>query len=226
VVDPDEVRAIIEKAAREIGRHSMMPATVSRAVSVAGFATHVDVVMDGDPTETPIQAANLQAVPLVQGARVMVIFDPPQGVYVVGMMGGFSIPIGRLTCATSIDDSAVQFGCVQTLTGGMREDSTKFLVLPLDGLWAITARVPWTGVDGVTFDLMVGDTIADVYTTTDIDGYALLATAAVPGLVADPVRVSTTSTITIVEDAGSHLAATYLAPFQQLDPCTDCGGNS
>ena len=59
---------------------SLMPGTV------ASVGATVDVVMDGDADGVVVQAAPLFA-DLSVADRVMVLFDPPRGVFVVGTIG-------------------------------------------------------------------------------------------------------------------------------------------
>ncbi len=53
---------------------------------VSSVGATVDVVMDGDPDGVVVQAAPLFA-DLSVADRVMVLFDPPRGVFVVGTIG-------------------------------------------------------------------------------------------------------------------------------------------
>ncbi len=79
----DDVRTLIQAVdERSAPTAGLLPGTVG-AVYGAG---RLDVAMDGDPEDTTIQATSLFA-DVAPGDRVMVMFDPPRGVYAVGLIG-------------------------------------------------------------------------------------------------------------------------------------------
>ena len=86
-VSPEEVqllaREITDKVKREIPLHQFRSGTV-RSYD-AEFSRGVAVVhVDGDPSEDAISASNMAGTPLTIDQRVMLVFDPPSGVYVIG----------------------------------------------------------------------------------------------------------------------------------------------
>lgn len=75
----DDVRMLVQTVeARNPVAPKMLPGTVVSIDPGGGF---VSVVVDGDPVDSPIDASPLVAN-LMSGDRVMVTFDPPNGVYV------------------------------------------------------------------------------------------------------------------------------------------------
>ena len=79
----DDVRTIVQAVGdREQARPLLLPGSVGQ-VSGTGL---VEVVMDSDPDGTSIEATCLFA-DVGEGDRVMVLFDPPRGVFVVGLVG-------------------------------------------------------------------------------------------------------------------------------------------
>jgi hypothetical protein len=83
-MQPEDMRLIVQTVeARGVQTPSLLPATV------VGFETGASVVslaMDGDPADSIVEALPLFS-DFSNGDRVMVMFDPPQGVYVVGRIG-------------------------------------------------------------------------------------------------------------------------------------------
>jgi hypothetical protein len=81
-MNADQVQALVQAVeSRPQPSVKLMPGTIAAmGTGVAG------VVMDGDPDGTSLDASLLFA-DVGEGDRVMVLFDPPQGVYVVGTIG-------------------------------------------------------------------------------------------------------------------------------------------
>lgn len=78
----DEVQWLVQAVeSRPQPSVKLMPGTIA----AMGVGT-AQVVMDGDPDGTGLDASLLFA-DVGSGDRVMVLFDPPQGVYVVGTIG-------------------------------------------------------------------------------------------------------------------------------------------
>lgn len=78
----DEVQWLVQAVeSRPQPSVKLMPGTIA----AMGVGT-AQVVMDGDPDGTALDASLLFA-DVGSGDRVMVLFDPPQGVYVVGTIG-------------------------------------------------------------------------------------------------------------------------------------------
>lgn len=224
-VDSNEVRALVDKVKAELPGHTWTSGTITRAVSDAGFASVVELVLDGDATETVIQATNLTAIPMVGGTRVKVVFDPPQGVYVLGVLTQNAVPVARLECSSTLNDSlGVVFGCIRSLAGGMDQSGLSSLIVPLSGIYSTTARVGYTGTGGL-ISLLAGTDIIDQVEVPTGSGSVLLASAAFPVLASVAIAVQFPLGITPQEVSGTHLAAHYVTAYNQIEDCPDCGGN-
>jgi hypothetical protein len=82
-VNLEDVRAIVQAVDdRSAAQPLLLPGTVA---SVFGSG-RLEVAMDGDPEDTAIEVTGLFA-DVAPGDRVMVMFDPPRGVYAVGLVG-------------------------------------------------------------------------------------------------------------------------------------------
>jgi hypothetical protein len=82
-VNLEDVRAIVQAVDdRSAAQPLLLPGTVA---SVFGSG-RLEVAMDGDPEDTAIEVTGLFA-DVAPGDRVMVMFDPPRGVYAVGLIG-------------------------------------------------------------------------------------------------------------------------------------------
>lgn len=82
------VRAVFDKVKRELPNPRLMPGTVVGYASSGASAT-ASVIMDGDETGDAVELSVIVPVALEVGDRVMVMFDPPQGAYVVGTLNTF-----------------------------------------------------------------------------------------------------------------------------------------
>jgi hypothetical protein len=106
-MNADQVQALVQAVeSRPQPSVTLMPGTIAAmGTGVAG------VVMDGDPDGTSLDASLLFA-DVGEGDRVMVLFDPPQGVYVVGTIGraheaGTVILRGDTAPGLQLDDETV-----------------------------------------------------------------------------------------------------------------------
>lgn len=84
------VRATVDKIRREYPGAKLQPATVIQFTRIDGEAT-ATVKFDGDGNDNPIQVTSILVADCVPGDRVMVLFDPPQGAYIIGVLS-FSQP--------------------------------------------------------------------------------------------------------------------------------------
>lgn len=75
----------------------LRPATVAGLDDETGWGSMLSVHVDGDPGGHTVQATNLTGITVAIGARVMVLFDPPSGVYVLGVMEPPAAPAGGST---------------------------------------------------------------------------------------------------------------------------------
>lgn len=217
--DPDLIRAIIDKVKAELPGHTWASGTVTRAVSDAGFSSVVELVLDGDQTGTVVQATNLTATPMTGGVRVKVVFDPPQGIYVLGVLSQNAVPVGRLECATGTSSGVVTWTGQRMMDGGMTSDNLR-LILPLNAKVAATARIAFSGGGGeaslVAYNSDGGGlSIVDQTFSADSEGRMLLATAACPVMAGGWLQVETGVTISTTTP-GTHFAAHYVATYQDL----------
>jgi len=110
----------------------------------------VDVVMDGDPDGVVVQAAPLFA-DLSVADRVMVLFDPPRGVFVVGTVGRAhqaGTVVLRLEYPSDfIDDDTVLVQGVANLQAGRRyRIQSEAIVSYVSGGVNTEQLVQWLGV--------------------------------------------------------------------------------
>lgn len=92
-------RAITDKVADELPVGQLIPGTVKEYGMGVGTAGPVAVVhVDGDdPPDHTIEVPVLTPVPLAEGTRVLVLFDPPEGSYVYGSLSAPSVNSERST---------------------------------------------------------------------------------------------------------------------------------
>ncbi len=116
----DDVRTLIQAVdERSAPTAGLLPGTVG-AVYGAG---RLDVAMDGDPEDTTIQATSLFA-DVAPGDRVMVMFDPPRGVYAVGLIG--RVQEAGMVVGLSEDVFDEEFTCDGTCTGSLSFPDIEF----------------------------------------------------------------------------------------------------
>lgn len=105
----DDVRTLVQAVdARTVAQPLLLPGTVGQ-VEGGGL---VEVVMDSDPDGTSIEASCLFA-DVGEGDRVMVLFDPPRGVYAVGLIGR-TVEAGQLVTVLTGSVSGVAYTSGQT----------------------------------------------------------------------------------------------------------------
>ena len=84
---------------------------------VSSVGATVDVVMDGDPDGVVVQAAPLFA-DLSVADRVMVLFDPPRGVFVVGTIGR-QTEAGTVVFFSGVEDEVIDDNTFDVSTGSV-----------------------------------------------------------------------------------------------------------
>lgn len=89
---PEDIRLIVQNVeARNPVTPLLLPATVANFSESTSIAT---LVVDGDPPDSTVEASVLIG-DLFIGDRVMVLFDKPSGVYVVGRITD-TAPVGHM----------------------------------------------------------------------------------------------------------------------------------
>lgn len=226
---PDRNRALLDEAARR-QRHELAPATVTRSVTATGFTSEVEVVMDADTSGLSIPVANLQAFPLAAGTRVMVAFDPPNGAYVYGIIGGTGpVPVGRFEKCQALNAGVITFNCVHILGGGMTAiDTYRALMMPVSAIVSITARVAFSvdvddtvtvalvaySANGVSSGAVDSERFDAVAGRPQTSGLAS-ATFPIPAQGYVQLELSTLgSTVSLIGLQTDHLAVHWVAPYQ------------
>lgn len=87
-------RAVVEKVQREVPGAKFRPGTIVDPNTGHGIAT---VRLFGDPPDTSVEVTNALGIPVGAGDGVIIVFDPPQGAYILGKQGGLAVvPSGRI----------------------------------------------------------------------------------------------------------------------------------
>lgn len=140
----DVVRAVYDKVVRELPRVQFAPGTVLNYDS-SERSDRAVVRLDGDPEADAVEVSSILTDSLAAGQRVLVVFDPPQGGYIIGTVSSQVRPFqtfhleGPVT-ATSSPQWPVEFST---------------------SLSRATARVSTVGSTDTTVDVQVdGTTIA------------------------------------------------------------------
>lgn len=156
---PDLVRATVDKVRREYPGAKLQPATVIQFTRVSGAAT-ATVRFDGDPPESSIEVTSILTADCSPGDRVMVMFDPPQGAYIIGVLAFNQPEGGGCCCFHLIGFTGSGF---PPLTGsGYLYVSGPDVVLD-----TITIAQSTVGLDDVTFRLYDG-TVDPIVTTSGV----------------------------------------------------------
>ena len=112
-MNADQVQALVQAVeSRPQPSVKLMPGTI--AAMGTGVA---EVVMDGDPDGTGLDASLLFS-DVSSGDRVMVLFDPPQGVYVVGTIGR-PTEAGTVVFFSGVEDEVIDDTTFDVTTGSV-----------------------------------------------------------------------------------------------------------
>jgi hypothetical protein len=112
-MNADQVQALVQAVeSRPQPSVKLMPGTI--AAMGTGVA---EVVMDGDPDGTGLDASLLFS-DVSSGDRVMVLFDPPQGVYVVGTIGR-PTEAGTVVFFSGVEDEIIDDNTFDVSTGSV-----------------------------------------------------------------------------------------------------------
>lgn len=104
-------RAITDKAASENHTNKLVPGTVLNTMTMAGRPwTYANVHIAGDPPDRVLQAPILTGLSLRPGDPVMVMFDPPEGAYVVSGPGPMARP--RIKLYRTTDQLGIPTGTI------------------------------------------------------------------------------------------------------------------
>lgn len=141
-MNSEDARAIKSEISRQQQGFTRQAATVVSYSPYSGRGGIATVHPDG-PNNTPIEAVNTTGVDLGPNDRVMLDFDPPAGVYVLGVItspevGGSCEPMaGR--CHATLDCSGYSYfpGTGDYLIGGTTIGATTGLFLPDSGVWHV-----------------------------------------------------------------------------------------
>jgi hypothetical protein len=96
-------RSIVDKAAAENQTGKYVPGTVANVWQSEGRPwAYASVHIAGDPPDRMLQAPILSGATLHPGDPVMVVFDPPEGAYVVSGLGPVARPRIKLFRATNL----------------------------------------------------------------------------------------------------------------------------
>jgi len=141
-------REITEKVRREVSQQQIRPATVAGVDDSTGWGSVVQVHLDGDPPDHTVPAQNMTGGSIPEGARVMVTFEPPAGIFVTGLSSpsGSALFVGESTPVDSnAPDTSVADLTTLTATGGWTYDSTvRGIVVPVSGEYSMSATVVFT----------------------------------------------------------------------------------
>jgi hypothetical protein len=106
-MNANEARLLVQALGdRPNVRPRVQPATVVETNFAAGTAV---LHMDGDPLGSIVEV-NALVAGFQQNDRVMVLFDPPRGAYIVGVIGGGANAGQLLGTASGIGIASVTFG--------------------------------------------------------------------------------------------------------------------
>lgn len=162
-LSPQDWKAILGEIDRRKQGHSFQSATVEgfTATERGGLAS---VLPDG--AEDPIEAVNITGVTLVPDDRVVLIYDPPAGVYVIGVLtaeedepapASACLPTIKLirTANTDYADGAPGIVSGFTFSAGSSEYASTFAIggggsyieVQTEGLYLITGNVFWEPSD-------------------------------------------------------------------------------
>lgn len=146
-------RAVVDKAAREIAVGQLIPATVITYEVATGFDGAVAMVhIDGDPPGSFRPVSVLIPYPLTRDDRVMILYDPPEGAYVWGLISPTTIHSARstMTCGTwsiTLGDNDSTWTMSNSYVFDSSAESTDVhLVGSLDGYDSATIRVFQNGM--------------------------------------------------------------------------------
>lgn len=174
-------REILDKVVREVAMMTMSPATVMDITYDSRQGRWATVHIDGDEASETRQMSIATSVELRPRDRVLVVFDPPHGGYVWGIIDGADIRCGvahfpfhdtgelgwdgydRLPLIPYDGTefvSAHSLSCGFDLVDGDDDGFPDSIVIPYDGTYGASAAVhvfdngtPYT--DGTVFDLEV-----------------------------------------------------------------------
>lgn len=150
----DDVRMIVQAVD---GRDRPSPLLLPGSVGQVGSGGVIEVVMDSDDEGSSIEARSLFA-DVAPGDRVMVLFDPPRGVYAVGLIGR-TVEAGQLVAYQRdvVEAEAYGTGSTQVLsysTGTVQWRAGRYydlrLSVSIDLDTVDTAAVTVTGQTEVT----------------------------------------------------------------------------
>lgn len=177
-------RAVVDKAAREIAVGKLIPATVVTYEVANGFTGAVAMVhIDGDPPGAFRPVSVLIPYPLTRNDRVMVLYDPPEGAYVWGLISPTAIHSSRSTmaCGTwsiTLGDNDSTWTMSNSYVFDSPAESTEVrMVGSLDGYDSATLRVFKNGIQVAStvvsgsFDAVVG--VASSWAAADELSYTL-----------------------------------------------------
>lgn len=140
-------RAITDKAAKELPSPKLIPATVLTYTSSGNTAAaSATVHIDSDPLDVSLQVSVLTTLVLKPGDRVMVLFDPPEGAYVLG---------------ASIS-SAIKYEAAFTWPGTPSTSASPPITAPFD--CTLTEIVATTGGAGPQYTISVAKDGTEVWT--------------------------------------------------------------
>lgn len=101
----DDVRTIVQAVDDRTPRQ---PLLLPGSVGQVGADGLLEVVMDSDPEGSSIEARSLFA-DVAEGDRVMVLFDPPRGVYAVGLVAR-TVEAGQMIAYHEDEELAAAYG--------------------------------------------------------------------------------------------------------------------
>lgn len=103
VVDLEDVNTLVQEIRLLVASTPSMTGRPGSVVSARPGEETVTVKMDGDPSTVTNEVTNMSGVALSPGARVLVVFIPPNGGYILGAPATV-VPIARVYLRTG-DDS-------------------------------------------------------------------------------------------------------------------------